>query len=93
MSGNGPPYYDRRADAARWSAVEKRLDALERTQKRILEAVEKHDGTFHDESIRLDERRKLRAERWESVRQWGSVIGYLGAAVALGVSLWGLLVG
>lgn len=73
--------------------MEERLDTLERTQKRILELVEKHDGNFHDNAIRLDERLKAKAERWETVKQWGSVTGYVGAALAIGVTLWRIVVG
>ena len=82
--GDGHDQWDRRRQDINWkSKFEQRLSALEGTQTRILEIVERLDVESHDAVVRIDERKRIRKERWDRIREFGSVLGYLGAGVAI----------
>lgn len=76
--------WDRRAqDNNRWAKLEQRMSTVEGTQARILAIVERLDADSHDEVVRLDERRRITASRRAWIKEFGSVIGYIGAGVAI----------
>lgn len=91
--GTHDPWDRRERDSNRWSKFEQRLSALEGTQARILEIVERLDADSHDEVVRLDERRRITASRRAWIKEFGSVIGYLGAAVAALLGIMALVGG
>lgn len=94
MDGTDRDQWDRRArDSNRWAKFEQRMDTFEATQARMLKIIERLDGDSHDAVVRADERRKIVEKRREWIKQFGSLIGYLGAAVGLALGIMALFGG